>query len=111
MKKLALLIGIALFVSCNETKKEELPEETIDQTSNLPAVSDEKLTLVSGTIKEVKQEKDGQTISLIDQNGTEIIAVISIPNLRDNADQYRSFQANDFITFKGEYVSDQRMVI
>lgn len=111
MKKLILISGIFLFLSCDNLRKDELPIDTIEQPTDLPTVPEEQLTLISGTIQEVKAEKDGQTISLTDQNGNEIKALISIPNLRENGEQYREFKKDDFIIFKGEYVSDERMVI
>lgn len=111
MKNLIIILSLGIFFSCDNLRKDELPEPEIENPAENPPIQEEQLTLVSGTISDVKPEKDGQTISLTDQNGTEIKALISIPNLRENGNQYREFKVNEFITFKGEYVSDQRMVV
>jgi hypothetical protein len=111
MKNIIILLSIGIFISCSNPGSNEDPEPVIENPADNPNLNQEELILVSGQITDVKAEKDGQTISLTDQNGTELKVLLSIPNLRQNADQYREFKVHEFITFKGEYVSDQRMIV
>lgn len=98
------LIFIFGIVSC----KNSAPEHNNTQT---PEIWEEGISTITGLITEVKQEKDGQTIRLADNKGTEYTAVISIPNLRENAGQYREFKVGERISFKGNLSPDKRMVV
>lgn len=101
-----LLLGfIITFNSCETRKTTQATQEA--QTE----VWTEGLTNITGTISSVTQEKDGQTIKLTNNKGIEYTAVVSIPNLGENASQYRKFQVGEHIGFRGNLIENQRMIV
>ena len=102
---LPFLISLFTFYSCqtNKTSTNDNAAET--------ELWEQGISMVTGEITGVKQEKDGQTIRLRDNKGTEYTAVISIPNLGDKAGQYREFKVGETISFKGNLNPDNRMVV
>lgn len=106
---ISLLAGAFIFfTSCEANKK---TTETTETTTSENEVWEEGITSITGTISSVKQEKDGQTIVLYNNKGVEYTAVISIPNLGENASQYRKFEVGEKIGFKGNLIENQRMVV
>ncbi len=103
-----LASAIIFLISCEANKK---TTEVTETTTSENEVWEEGITSITGTISSVKQEKDGQTIVLHNNKGVEYTAVISIPNLGDNAAQYRKFEAGETVTFKGNLIENQRMVV
>lgn len=109
MKKLTalsfiFLLGVSI-ISCKTN------HVTADAEANTSEVWNEGITRITGTIMEVTQEKDGQTIKLVNNKGIEYTAVVSIPNLGENHAQYRQFKVGEEIGFKGNLVENQRMVV
>jgi|SRR5690606_8512060 len=112
MKKSVFILVILAFIwgltSCESNK---IQNETDEKTGE---VWTEGVTTISGTISSVTQEKDGQTIVLTNNKGITYTAVISIPNLRENASQYRKFEVGETVSFKGEFFKlgeENRMVV
>lgn len=106
MRNPVFIIVLFLFmamISC----KNSVPRENT-QTSE---IWEEGISMITGVITDVKEEKDGQTIRLTDKKGIEYTAVISIPNLRENAGQYREFKVGETISFKGNLNPDNRMIV
>ncbi len=91
--------------SCNTNKT---PQATAEATGEVWA---EGITTITGTISSVTPEKDGQTIVLTNNKGIEYTAVISIPNLGENAAQYRQFKVGENVGFRGNLIENQRMVV
>lgn len=94
--------------SCEANKQNT---ETSETTAENQEVWTEDTTTITGTIASVTQEKDGQTIVLFNNKGVEYTAVISIPNLGENAAQYREFKVGEEIGFRGNLIENQRMVV
>lgn len=61
----------------------------------------EGIQTISGKIIDVEAAKDGQIIKLKTSNNEIFTAIVSIPNLGDKANQYRTFKVGEPITFKG----------
>lgn len=111
--KLSILITLLLTfsmlnLSCEANKKNA---ETSETSAENQEVWTEDLTTITGTISSVIQEKDGQTIVLFNNKGVEYTAVFSIPNLGENAAQYRQFKVGEEIGFRGNLIENQRMVV
>ena len=111
--KFSLYIGVMTsFIffnfSCEANKQNA---ETSETTTENQEVWTEDTTTITGTISSVTQEKDGQTIVLFNNKGVEYTAVISIPNLGQNAAQYRQFKVGEEIGFRGNLIENQRMVV
>lgn len=109
MKKSILLIGLGTLVlsafSCKSSKVSQATE------SSNTEVWTKGITTISGKIAKVTQEKDGQTVILYNNKGIEYTAVVSISNLKDNANQYRTFVVGESVMFKGYLIENQRMVV
>ena len=109
MKKVAiptLMFSLIMSISaCNTNKTGQEPETTSSE------VWAEGITTITGTITSVTPEKDGQTIELTNNKGVKYTAVVSIPNLRENASQYRKFEVGETVGFKGNLLDNQRMVV
>lgn len=97
--------------SCEAHKQNTEATESSEMTSTQNEVWTEGITTITGTISNVIQEKDGQTIVLDNNKGIEYTAVISIPNLGENAAQYRQFEVGEEIGFRGNLIENQRMVV
>ncbi len=111
--KFSLYISImASFIffnfSCEANKQNA---ETTETTTSESQVWTEGITTITGTISSVTQEKDGQTVVLTNNKGIEYTAVISIPNLGENAAQYREFKVGEEIGFRGNLIENQRMAV
>lgn len=113
MKKVTIIISffafLSIIISCTTNK---IVEETEDNTTN--EVWENGVSVISGIISEVKQEKDGQTIKLTNNKGINYTAVISIPNLGENHGQYRKFEVGESVMFRGETFQvgqETRMVV
>ncbi len=100
-----------LQISCEANKPNAETAETTETTTSENEVWTEGITTITGTISSVNQEKDGQTIILFNNKGVEYTAVISIPNLGENAAQYRKFEVGENVGFKGNLIENQRMVV
>lgn len=101
MKKsfvIASIFTIGLIVTSCKTNK--IVEESDNNATT--EVWEGGITGISGIISEVKQEKDGQTIKLTNNKGISYTAVISIPNLGENHEQYRKFEVGENVGFRGE---------
>ena len=114
--KFSLYIGVmASFMifnfSCEAHKQNAETTESGEMTSTQNEVWTEGITTITGTISNVIQEKDGQTIVLYNNKGIEYTAIISIPNLGENAPQYRQFEVGEEIGFRGNLIENQRMVV
>ena len=105
----ALFLAIMIFNSSCEANKNN--SETSETTTENTEVWTEGITTITGTISKVTQEKDGQTIVLSNNKGIEYTAVISIPNLGENANQYRKFEVGETVGLKGNLIENQRMVV
>ncbi len=109
---ISILIAFStLQISCEANKPNAETAETTETTTSENEVWTEGITTITGTISSVTQEKDGQTIILFNNKGVEYIAVISIPNLGENAAQYREFKVGENVGFKGNLIENQRMVV
>ena len=115
MKFSLYISGMASFIffnfSCEANKQNTEATESGEMTSTQNEVWTEGITTITGTISNVIQEKDGQTIVLYNNKGIEYTAVISIPNLGENAAQYRQFEVGEEIGFRGNLIENQRMVV
>lgn len=115
MKKLVFTLAISAFtiglISCEANKKNAESTETAETTTSESEVLADGITTITGTISSVTPEKDGQTIVLTNNKGITYTAVISIPNLRENATQYRKFEVGETVGFKGNLLDNQRMVV
>jgi len=100
-----MLSFILIISSCNTNKTNQATEEASSE------VWTEGITTITGIISSVTQEKDGQTIVLTNNKGIEYTAIISIPNLGENASQYRKFEAGENVGFRGNLIENQRMVV
>ena len=101
-------VMLIFIFSCEANKNNS---ETAETTTENSEVWTEGITTITGTISKVTQEKDGQTILLSNNKGIEYTAVISIPNLGENANQYRKFEVGEAVGFKGNLIENQRMVV
>lgn len=107
MKNIFFGIFIALFAfSCESVK-----DTAQNQDGSTPEIWEEGITTLTGTITNVVQEKDGQTITLKAKDGIDYSCVISIPNLGKNHKQYREFRKGESITFRGNLSNDNRMTV
>ena len=102
---LAILTVILSITACKTNK---MAAETTGTTTE---VWEGGTMAISGKISDVKQEKDGQTITLTNSKGITYTAVISIPNLGENHTQYRKFQVGEEVSFKGELFENQRLIV
>lgn len=119
---LGAFVMAAMFVSCNEEKREEAKataSEVIDETGEALDTAAAKIDTIAGRVKhgvndamtkditvtgkvtEVMQGKDGYTAKIQTSGGNIYSATISIPNL-DNPKQYRAVKVGEQITVKGE---------
>lgn len=98
----------SLIFALNSCKTNNVSQENSEAGSEVWA---EGISTISGTISEVIQEKDGQTITLYNNKGVKYTAVISIPNLGENHSQYRKFNVGEMVNFKGNLIENQRMVV
>ena len=74
-------------------------------------VWEEGISTLTGTITKVTPEKDGQSLVLMTQQKIEYNLIVSIPNLGENAAQYRNFRIGDYLTFKGNLGKDNTMIV
>jgi len=107
MKKIFLGIFIALFAFSCETVK----DTGQTQNDSAPEIWEEGISTLTGVITNVVQEKDGQTITLKARDGKDYSCVVSIPNLRENYEQYRVFKEGENITFRGNLLNGNRMTV
>lgn len=106
---LAILTVTLSLTSCKTNKM--AAETTESATETTTEVWEGGTMTISGKISDVKQEKDGQTITLTNSKGITYTAVISIPNLGENHAQYRKFQVGEEASFKGELFENQRLIV
>lgn len=95
-------IGLTIY-SCNSVKK-----INNDRTNE---VWEKGIITISGTIIEIRQEKDGQTIMLEDKNGNLYNCILSISNLGDKQFQYRTFNIGEDITFRGNLSQEMQLTV
>ena len=98
-----LILNVLFLSSCHIRK--------IDKTQT---VWEQGISTINGKIESVKQEKDGQTIQFKTNEGESYVVVVSIPNLGENAHQYREFKVGEEIGFQGETLSldnQKRMIV
>lgn len=107
MKSLILLIGfMTIFWACETQKTTQNPME-----ANTTEVNYEENFMISGNVIEVKQEKDGQTLKVINNKGVEYTAILSIPNLKENASQYRKYEIGEYVQFQGDLHENQVLIV
>jgi|SRR5690606_8770071 len=110
-KMISLIIALNLvFTACESNQTPQANTEINGHTE----VWENGVSTVKGVISKVTPEKDGQTIELTTDKGVKYTAVVSIPNLRENASQYRKFEVGESIGFKGEFFKlgeENRMVV
>lgn len=108
MKKSIFILSALAFMttSCKTSKVTEASE-----TTETTEVWEGGTMTITGVISDVKQEKDGQTITLTNTKGITYTAVISIPNLGENHAQYRKFAPGETVSFKGDLFESQRLIV
>lgn len=106
MRNSVFIIALFLFMAMISCKN-----SITRQNTQAPEIWEEGISMIAGVITDVKQEKDGQTIRLTNKKGTEYTAIVSIPNLRENAGQYREFKVGETISFKGNLNPDNLMIV
>lgn len=111
MKKSIFILSALAFMttSCKTSKVTEASEAT--ETTETTEVWEGGTMTITGVISDVKQEKDGQTITLTNNKGITYTAVISIPNLGENHAQYRKFAPGETVSFKGDLFESQRLIV
>lgn len=95
--------GFLLFFSCSTNKE--------NAENNSSQVWAEGIQTLSGTITKVNQEKDGQSLILTNKNQMNFDVIVSIPNLNENANQYRQFEVGEFVTFKGNQLEGGTFIV
>ena len=70
--------------------------------ANKPVGNLEKDNFITGKVEEVKNGKDGYTAKLLTKSDEVYYATISIPNLDNNAYQYKILEVGDKVSVKGE---------
>jgi|GEM_PF-1756548 len=119
---LGTLALAAMFISCNEDKREKAKataNEVIDETGEALDTAAAKIDTLAGKVKhevgdamtkditvtgkvtEIINGKDGYMARIQTSRGNIYSATISIPNL-DDPKQYRTVKVGDQITVKGE---------
>lgn len=115
MKKLSFILSIFAVIftvtSCKTNKVATETAESTETTETTTEVWEGGTMTISGVISDVKQEKDGQTITLTNTKGITYTAIISIPNLGENHAQYRKFTIGETVSFKGELFESQRLIV
>ena len=87
---------------------------TVNNSSNESSnteVWEEGISTLTGTITKVTPEKDGQSLVLMTQHQIEYNLIVSIPNLGDNAAQYRKFEVGEYISFKGNLLDNRTLIV
>ena len=105
---ISLIIALNLtFTACESNQTSQANTEINEQTE----VWENGISTITGIISKVTPEKDGQTIVLTNNEGVKYTAVVSIPNLGENAGQYRQFKAGENISFRGNLFENNRMIV
>lgn len=109
MKKSIFILAVLSFLfTVTSCKTNKMTTETTETTTE---AWEGGMMTVSGIISDVKQEKDGQTITVTNTKGITYTAVISIPNLGENHAQYRKFEIGESVSLKGELFENQRLIV
>lgn len=74
-------------------------------------VWEEGLSIVTGTISVIEQNKDGQNLILYNNKGIKYTAIVNPTNLGNNAFQYRSFKVGESVGFKGNLLENQQLIV
>lgn len=81
------------------------------KNSSSDQIWSEGISTLTGTIKKVNPEKDGQTLILITNNQVESELIVSIANLGENKNQYRIFEVGEYLTFKGNLLENGIFIV
>ncbi|UZR97662.1 hypothetical protein [Chondrinema litorale] len=87
---LIISLGILAIAACQPNTNRPV-EEVVNEDE-----------FITGKVKEVKNGKDGYTAKLLTNSDEVYYATISIPNLHENAYQYKILEVGDKVSVKGE---------
>lgn len=107
MKNLFLLIIVfSISFSCKTRKN-----QTTTETSAQNEVWEHGTYTVTGQVKSVILENNSQKILLKSKEGKEYTCVVSITGLEKNSNQYRLYKVGETITFRGEMLAANQMLV